>query len=389
MIDWADLRARNEPLNAFLNWDEGASGGGGVLSGLTAGVKANIAVAGLPWTGGMALHRDRVAERDAEVVARLRAAGGVVLGMLNMEEAALGAVTDNPWFGRTQNPRSLGHTPGGSSGGSGAAVAAGLCDIALGTDTLGSVRIPAAYCGVFGFKPAAGAVSLDGLELLDALFDSIGPLARDLDTLERAARVMGEFGDGAIDRSPAMLIGLGEVECQPTVLDSYQAAVGLLNATAQVELPHPLSEVRMAGFVHAARALGEATRDPDPALLSDRLHTLIAVGRRRSAADLAHDERVLADTAAALTAIVETHGALLLPTAPQVAFRHGERAPASQADFTCLANIAGLPALAVPSGRDECGLPVGVQLIGRAGHETGLFALARRMAPLNPYGEPT
>lgn len=386
MIDWVNLKPRNEPLNAFVDWDDGATGGEGPLARLTVGVKANIAVAGMPWTGGMALYRQRVAERDANVVARLRAAGATVLGTLNMEEAALGAVTDNPWFGRTQNPRRPGHTPGGSSGGSGAAVA-GLCDVALGTDTLGSIRIPAAYCGVFGFKPAAGAVSLDGLELLDERFDSIGPLARDLDTLERAARVMGEFGDGEIDRPPAMLIGLGAVECQPVVLDGYRAAVGLSNAAAQVQLPHPLSEVRMAGFVHAARALGETTRDADPALLSERLHTLIAVGRRRSADDLAYDERVLADTAAALTAIVDAHGVLLLPTAPQAAFPHGERAPASQADFTCLANVAGLPALAVPSGLDADGLPVGVQLVGRAGDEAGLFALARRLAPLNPYGD--
>ena len=387
MIDWADLKRRNAPVSAFVDWDGAAAGGEGPLAGLTVGVKANIAVAGLPWTGGMALHRDRVAERDAEVVTRLRAAGATVLGTLNMEEAALGAVTDNPWFGRTQNPRAPGHTPGGSSGGSGAAVAGGLCDVALGTDTLGSVRIPAAYCGVFGFKPAAGAVSLDGLELLDERFDSIGPLAGDLDTLERVARVMGAFGEGESDRPPATLLALGGVECQATVLDGHRAAVGLLAAGGPVDLRHPLTEVRMAGFVQAARALGEATRDVDPALLSDRLRRFIGIGQARTPDELDRDGRVLADTRASLLAVVQAHGALLLPTAPQAAFRHGARPPANQADFTCLANVAGLPALAVPSGLDPDGLPVGVQIVGRPGAEAGLFALAHRLAPLNPFGD--
>ena len=159
MIDFDGLEEANRPLNAFTDFDRTASFGEGPLAGVTVGVKANIAVRGLPWTAGMALHRNRVAERDAAVVAALRDAGAAILGMLNMEEAALGAKTDNPFFGVTQNPHRIGFTPGGSSGGSGAAVAAGLCDIALGTDTMGSVRIPASYCGVYGFKPAQSAVS--------------------------------------------------------------------------------------------------------------------------------------------------------------------------------------------------------------------------------------
>ena len=183
MIDWKLLESANAPLNAFVDWDERATGGDGPLAGMTIGIKSNIAVAGLPWTAGMELHRERIATRDAEVVARLRAAGAIILGSCNMEEAALGAKTDNPWFGATQNPHRLGYTPGGSSGGSAAAVAAGLCDAALGTDTMGSIRKPASYCGIYGFKPAQSAVSQDGLEPCEASLDVIGPLARDLDTL--------------------------------------------------------------------------------------------------------------------------------------------------------------------------------------------------------------
>ncbi len=190
MIDWADLEARNAPLNAFVDWDRDAHGRAGQLAGLTVGIKSNIAVADLPWTGGMGVYRDRIATRDAEVVARLRAAGATILGTLNMHEAALGATTDNAFYGRTHNAHRHDYTPGGSSGGSGAAVAAGLCDVALGTDTMGSVRIPAAYNGVYGLKPTHGAVSQDGLAMLEPSLDCIGPLARDLDELERVWGVL-------------------------------------------------------------------------------------------------------------------------------------------------------------------------------------------------------
>lgn len=159
MIDTAAVEKLNERLNAFTDIDRSASYANGPLAGITVGVKANIAVRNMPWTAGMEALRNRIAGEDAAVVASLRGAGAAIIGMLNMEEAALGAKTDNPFFGATQNPHQAGYSPGGSSGGSGAAVAAGLCDVALGTDTMGSVRIPAAYCGVYGFKPAQSATS--------------------------------------------------------------------------------------------------------------------------------------------------------------------------------------------------------------------------------------
>ena len=143
------------------------------LEGMTIGVKANIDVAGLATTAGVAARRDEIATSDAAVVRRLREAGAIILGHVNMHEAALGATTDNEAYGDTQNPHRAGFTPGGSSGGSSAAVAAGLCDAALGTDTLGSVRIPAAYCGVYGLKPTNGLVDGDGLVSLAARLDRV------------------------------------------------------------------------------------------------------------------------------------------------------------------------------------------------------------------------
>lgn len=378
-----------DPFNAFVERAPQALPGSGPLSGVTIGVKANIAVKGLHWTAGMALFRDRIAGEDAEVVARLRTAGASIIGVLNMEEAALGAKTDNPWFGPTHNPHRMGHTPGGSSGGSGAAVAAGLCDAALGTDTMGSVRIPAAYCGVYGFKPAPQAISQHGLELAEPSLDAIGPLARSLALLEQVARVISDFG---VDRAPkglATLADLGGVECQPAVLSALALAQRVLGPVDACRLPHALSRVRYAGFIKTVRFMAQHFAVADPALLSDHLRWLVAYGPRRLDADWQQDQRVLAETATAMQQIVGQARVLLLPTAPQTAFAHADAAPASQADFTCLANIAGLPAISIPAGVSQDGLPVGVQLIGAAGSEPALFDLARTLdATLQAYRPP-
>lgn len=378
-----------DPFNAFVEHAPEAPTTDGPLAGISIGVKANIAVKGLHWTAGMALYRDRIASEDAEVVARLRAAGASITGTLNMEEAALGAKTDNPWFGPTRNPHAYGYTPGGSSGGSGAAVAAGLCDAALGTDTMGSIRIPAAYCGVYGFKPAQAHVSQHGLELAERDFDAIGPLARSLDLLEQVARIMSEVGEGAAASGWVTLADLGGVECQPAVLDGFASARAACGAVSEIALPHPLSRVRFAGFIKTVRFMAQHFADADPALLSDHLRKLIAYGPRRSDADWAEDQRVLAETADALRNAIAEHGPLLLPTAPQTAFPHASAAPANQADFTCLANIAGLPAIGLPAGFSDDGLPVGVQIIAVSGQESDLFARARALdAALAAYRPP-
>ena len=388
MIDFDALERVNAPLNAFTDFDRSAVGGKGALAGLTIGIKANISVKGLPWTGGAEVFRHRIAERDAEVVARLRNAGASIIGSLNMEEAALGAKTDNPWFGATQNPHRHGYTPGGSSGGSGAAVAAGLCDAALGTDTMGSIRIPAAYCGIYGFKPAFTAISQGGLEMTEPSLDTIGPLARNIDTLERVSRVISAFGEGHTDRPVAVVSGLG-IECQASVLKAFEVAKSILGASAEIDLQHPPTTVRFAGFIAASRFLAEHLADADPAKISPLLAKLMTYGPKRSDADLADDREVIEATKAALEAAVENYGAILMPTAPQTAFPHSEAAPANQADFTCLASVAGLPAISIPSGWSDDGLPVGVQLIGKTGHEAGLFALARKLdAGLAAYRTP-
>lgn len=397
MIDWVVLETRNAAVNAFVDWDHDARAGTGPLADLTLGIKSNIMVAGLPWTGGMGVYRDRIAERDAEVVALLRAAGATILGTLNMHEAALGATTDNAFYGRTENGRRIGYTSGGSSGGSGAAVAAGLCDAALGTDTMGSVRIPAAYNGTYALKPTHGIVSQDGLAMLEPSLDCIGPLARDLEVLERVWRAISEKAAGPrlggrgddtsqelvtpdLIRGPAAsclrtLADLGHVDTQPAVHAAYtRALAAFAHPPREITLPDPVTDIRLAGFVASARwligDLGDLRRTHAD-LISPELHFMLDYAEKQ-----ASRPEVLARTRDALTAALGTDGILLMPAAPQAAFEHG-RPPANQADFTCLASVAGLPALAIPAGEDENGLPVGVQIVGPAHSESRLFAVAK------------
>jgi aspartyl-tRNA(Asn)/glutamyl-tRNA(Gln) amidotransferase subunit A len=353
------------------------------LEGIAIGVKANIAVKGLEHSAGMAARHDMVATEDAAVVTKLRSAGAIIIGTLNMDEAALGATTDNATFGRCLNPHGEGCTAGGSSGGSGAAVAAGLCVAALGTDTLGSIRIPASYCGVYGLKPTHGAISDEGLFPLSQALDAIGPLARSMDDISFLSNTLV-----APDLSTAMqrsryltLTDLGGVEGTRAVTDPFAFALGqLAERPLSLSLDHDCGRIRIAALVIAARELAVNLVALGPercARISPEVERIIDFALGRSAADLAEDEAITASTRQSLREAIGNNGLLILPTAPQVAFPHGGRAPNNQADWTALANIAGLPALTIPIGRDPELMPVGLQLIGPPGGEALLVAQAR------------
>ncbi|QUL36962.1 amidase [Erythrobacter sp. JK5] len=366
-----------DPYNAFLYRDEHATGGEGPLAGMAIGVKANIAVEGMPFHAGLVAWKDRQAERDAEVVRRLREAGAAIVGITNMEEGALGAKTDNPHFGPTHNPHRHGYSPGGSSGGSGAAVAAGLCDAALGTDTMGSVRIPAAHCGVYGFKPATDRVSQDGLIPADPTLDAIGPLALDLDTLERVGRAISDFGDGDLSGAGATLVEHG-VDIDPEVAAVFESALSALpHRPSEQRLSESNSRIRFAGFIRVSHTMAADLAGVEG--LSPHLQDLLTYGPNRGERKLAVDMDVLNQAQLEVQHIVRKHGFLILPTVPNPPFPHAEPEPAAQADFTCLANIAGLPAISIPAGWTTDGLPIGVQMVGAAGSEAGLFALARQL----------
>lgn len=365
-----------------------AQGRARALEGVPIAIKANIAIEGLATHAGLR-GGGAAAREDAAVVARLRAAGAVVLGQLSMHEGALGATGDNAWHGRAINPHRAGFTPGGSSGGAGAAVAAGLCAAAIGSDTLGSIRIPAAYCGVYGLKPTNGLVDTTRVVPLAVAWDCVGPMARSIEDLAAVIEVIADLGGAPAITVVATLSALDAVALEPAVAQAYALARSLLAGLGvevrAFDFPVDLSAVRLAGFAAAARELAGAH---DAGQFSPALAETLGWAARRSAEALAADRATLDDAASRARAVLGAADAILLPATPRAAFAHGSHVT-DHAHLTALANVAGLPALALPAGRNADGLPVGVQLIGRPGSERALIDLARRLdAALGGYAPP-
>lgn len=377
----------NPDLKAFVDLTDEVSG-----DALAWAAKSNIAVAGLPWTAGCAAYRDRISQEDAEVVTRIRASGGTLLGTVNMHEGALGATTDNEAYGRTQNPWQTGITPGGSSGGSGAAVAAGLCEIALGTDTMGSVRIPAAYCGVQGHKPSSGMVPDYGVVPLSTTLDHVGPLARDVETLWRAMHVLADWGDAPTLKAasvPGMKIGFwdgaGDVALTPAVAAGFSAAVARVEAhgaslRAIVPPVYDYSRSRRAGLlvseVEGAKEHGVTASGRRPDGLSETFYSLLHWGVRQSAEKVDAAYSHIRDVHSAAAPVWQEVDFIVAPTAPQEAFGFDADVPANQADFTAWADFARLPATAVFTGLSEAGLPLSLQVIGPEGHDRETLQVA-------------
>lgn len=386
---WANYSERigrfNDALNAYVDLT-GESG-----EGLAWAVKSNIAVRGLPLTAGIGAYKDNIAERDAAIVARIRKAGGTVLGTINMHEGALGATTDNLAFGRTYNPWRVGFTPGGSSGGSGAAVAAGLCDIALGSDTMGSVRIPAAYCGVCGHKPSADVLPDDGVLALSPTLDHIGPLARDVATLWQGMTVLADWS-GAGPLRAAKLSGLKIGVWSPNAADAMQDDVRA-NMARALELAEAQGAVltafeppvyhadasRRAGLLISeveAHAIHAEMLKASPDGFSETFRKMMEWGVRQPAARIDDAYRDVDDIRHAAETLWDTIDIVVAPTAPQTAFSFDEAAPANQANFTAWANFAGLPATAVFAGLSAEGLPTSLQIIGRRGADKHVLSVA-------------
>jgi len=403
------IARRNPQLNAYLHVDaEGAfraaalsdarrAAGAtlGPLDGLTLAVKDNIDVAGLPTTAGMATRRGRIASADAFVVQRLRAAGMVVLGKLNMHEAALGATNDNPHYGRCEHPQRTGFTPGGSSGGSACAVAAGLCALALGTDTMGSVRIPAAYCGVVGFKPSWGLVSTAGTVACCHALDHVGSLLRSRRDLWLVMPTLAAFDARCADardiaaRPPIhrpRFVAAADVTtlgATPAMAAAYEQALQALRARGDtvtlIDLgAYDFGRARRAGLLAVeADLLVEHADDwsGQPQNFSPELARMLVWASRQSAVALAAALRTMAQAHTEAARWWAQGDVMLLPTAPQAAFAFDDTVPANQADFTAIANMAGLPALSAPLPVAPGELPLGLQAIAQVGGEATLLAL--------------
>ena len=368
------------------------------LDGVIVAVKDNIDVAGLPTTAGLGFWRERIAAFDAFAVARLRDAGAIVLGKVNMHAAAFGATNHNADFGDCANPASPGRVPGGSSGGAAAAVAAGWAQLALGTDTMGSVRIPASYCGVTGIKPTRGLVSNGGVVPLCTQLDQVGVLAGCTADAALALDVVAGFDpshalsqriDG-VDvpqrslrvRAPAAPAGTA---IEPGVWQRFEAALGSLAATGvgveRFDAPtHDLGTLRRAGLL-LSEAEMLVTFDQEWRAMPQRFPTDLRAALEwvagKSARDVMRAWVTLQGGVPLLRGMRGEADGLLLPTAPQAPFETGAPAPANQADLTCLANIAGAPAASVPMPCAGGELPLGLQVIGAPGADAIVLALCR------------
>ena len=408
----ADIAARNVGLAIFIHADDAGALAAArasdarhaegrplsAIDGKFLAVKDNIDVAGLPTTGGLGFLRGRVASQDAFVVARLRAAGAVILGKANMHAAAFGATNHNADFGDCANPAHPGHVAGGSSGGSAAAIAAGWADLALGTDTMGSVRVPASYCGIAAIKPSAGAISCGGVLPLGTRLDHVGllaraardlatalPLAAGFDAADPAARAFDFSAPAEAPRrlrAPRAPFG---TDIEPGVWTRFEATLDVLAAAGcsveRFDAPAcDLGVLRRAGLLLSEAEMlvtfdtqWRAQRAAFPAGMA----AAMAWAEGKSARDLARALTVLAGGVPLLRQLMGDAHSLLLPTTPQVPFLLEATVPANQADLTTLANIAGAPAVSVPMPCAAGELSCGLQIIGAPGQDMAVLALAQ------------
>ncbi|WP_329250914.1 amidase [Actinoallomurus sp. NBC_01490] len=369
----------------------------GPFLGVPIAVKDNIHLSGVPTSAGLRPPVDPEPTRSAAVLHRLEAAGAIVIGKTNLHQFAYGATGDVSGFGPVRNPHDRGRMSGGSSSGSGAAVAAGLCFAALGTDTGGSVRVPAAFCGVVGLKPTQGGISTDGVVPLSRTLDCVGLMARTVGDCATLLDVLTQRTTHrettATTRLNGLRIGMPTTFYFDDVQPPVRAAVLRALATCQelgaelvpVELPDMSLMTAIQRRVLATEAdvsLGEfvdhRSESIHPEVLDRILNAPRAVGDDYELARKAR--RHFAEAVFRQVDVIAT------PTVPVTAPLVQQRIvdlPAGVADVgstltrnTAAANLLGLPALTVPCGRSPTGLPVGLQLLGPWHAERRLLTVA-------------
>ncbi len=411
----AAIARENPSLRAFVNLNPAAADDArgsdarratgsaiGRLDGLTVAVKDNIDVAGLPTTLGLASRVAATAAADAGVVARLRAAGAVILGKTALDEGTLGSSGSTGAGGAVGNPFRAGVVAGGSSAGSAAAVAAGLCAFAIGTDTLGSVRIPASHCGVFGMRPTPGEIATHGVVPSARRLDSIGILARSAQDIAIVLQVLDAY-DAADPRSRRRRVALAPPDWQPGRLRSGfvpdLAALGVdagvravfdramdalvleLGERSDVDFSgYDFTRMRRAALLVMEAELGVELADDLAAgadAMSPRLRAMLDYARGKSAVDYARADRQLDQAVVAAREIFAEVDVLVLPCVPHGPYPIAEGERANDADLTSFASLAGCPAISLPAGFLDNGLPVGLQLVGRPGSDLRLLELAQ------------
>jgi amidase len=355
-------------------------------NGKRVAIKDSIDIAGYPTRSGSRAFADAAAAtKNADVVDAILDAGWQIVGKTNLHELAFGVTGINDWTGTPINPQAPDRVPGGSSSGSASAVAAGLADIAIGTDTGGSVRVPAACCGIAGLKPTYGRVSRVGAHPLQSSLDCVGPFARNMDDLIAAMQVIcpgfavqGLPADGA-------KVGFLDVACDAHL----QASLGAAADRAGWRRSHlQLSEFEAAfaagltviNFENWA-AFGHLT---GKGLIGADVETRLLAASRTTREELAEAETVRTRFTQRVDAALEEFAVLLLPTLPSLPptlseARSGSKAVAGMTPLVRPFNLSGHPALTVPVELDCGGLKVGLQIVGRKGQDELVCAFGAQL----------
>jgi len=417
---YRQIERLNPILNAFITVlpkreEELPSNGSTPLYGLPLAVKDLYDTKGIRTTGGSKFFADRVPTEDAYVIQKIRKAGAQIIGKTNTHEIALGVTNNNPHFGACKNPWDITRTPGGSSGGSAVAVATGMAMAALGTDTGGSIRIPAALCGVVGLKPTYGRVSLRGILPLSWNLDHPGPITRKVEDAALMLQVMsgydemdptsiktlpGDYSshlrDTMKERKVALAVGdfieevtdseiLQAVREAARVLEDQGATIIELNADFLREAA--LANSLMTQADGAAFHRDRLKEHPDwfGADVRQRLET----GAGFSSTDYALARRTQAEVKRRCEILFDEYDALLLPTTPIPApVLEGENAVERARQltrFTAPFNLTGLPALSVPCGFTKEGLPIGLQIASRSWNESGVLRVGYAFQDATPW----
>ena len=355
-------------------------------NGKRVAIKDSIDIAGYPTRSGSRAFADApAATKNAEVVDSILAAGWQIVGKTNLHELAFGVTGINDWTGTPVNPQAPDRVPGGSSSGSASAVAAGLADIAIGTDTGGSVRVPAACCGVAGLKPTYGRVSRVGAHPLVSSLDCVGPFAKSMDDLIAAMQVIcpgfdvqGLPGDGA-------KVGFLDVACDSHLQASLVAAADragwrrshLHLSEFEAAFAAGLTVINFENWAAFGHLTGKG-------LIGADVETRLLAASRTSREELTQAETVRTRFTQQVDAALEDFAVLLLPTLPTLPptlseARAGSKAVAGLTPLVRPFNLSGHPALSVPVEIDCGGLKVGLQIVGRKGQDELVCAFGAQL----------
>ncbi len=384
----------------------------GPLHGIPIAIKDLIATQGIRTTGGSKVYDGWIPESDAAVVKRLSAAGAVMLGKTNLHELAFGSTSINPYYGPVSNPWKLDHHPGGSSGGSAVAVAAGMAYAGIGTDTGCSVRQPAQCCGIVGHKPTFGLVSKAGVLPLVESMDHVCPLTRtvhdaalvlraiqgpdsdDPRSVDRAAEDyftrMSTSLEGAVVGVPRQFFFTGG---DPEVVDLVDQALETFKELGARVVDCDLPEVERAfdevnvTFSEIAHAHGEALAE-DPEAFSDAFRHRYASVTRWSASDYEAAQDFRREFGEKVAAAMDRCDVLAMPTSTVAAAPIAKQPPDHDVERrknTCIFNFTGQPAISIPCGFTVAGLPVGMMLVGTMFGDARVFRFARAFEEATPW----